>query len=80
MLDRDVCILLQFLKVLLYAYNFNHKWITLYCWLKIDSSVSVLLQARCHCTSGVQQAVYIESTYSTYVYAAVYDELLCEVT
>ena len=41
---------------------------------------SVLLQARYHYTSGVQRAVYIESTYSTYVYAAVYDELLCVIT
>ena len=40
-----------FLKVLLYDYNLNRKWIILCCWPKICSSV--LLQARCHCASGV---------------------------
>ena len=45
---------------------------------------SVLLQARCHCTSGVGVCKrmwigqYILSLPT--VYAAVYDELLCEVT
>ena len=51
LLDRDMYIPWQFLKALLYDYNLNRKCITLCCWLAIV--VAMLLQARCHCTSGV---------------------------
>ena len=59
----------SFLKALLYDCNLNRNWITLCYWSKI---VGVLLQVRCHCTSGVgwyvwkdvEWALYIEPTYS----------------
>ena len=66
-----------FLKALLYDYNL--KWITLCCWLKIVVCCyrqDVIIQVGLVCVEGC--AMGSESTYSI-KYAAVYDELLCEV-
>ena len=56
--------------------NLNRKWITICCWSKICSSM--LLQARCHCISGVGvsgrmwSGRYIHILNLPTMYAAVY--------
>ena len=73
MLDRDVYILWHFL----YDYNLNCKSITLCCWLKIIVCCyrqDVIVQVGLVCVEGC--AVGSIPT----IYAAVYDELLREVS
>ena len=75
MLDRSCG---SFLKVLLYDYNLNCKWITLCCWLlKILACCyrrNVIVQVGLVCVEGCG----VGSTYLSLptVYAAVYDKLL----
>ena len=72
----------SFLKALLYVYNLNCKWITLCCWLKIIVCCyrqDVIVQMGLVCVEGCAMgSIHILSLPT--VYAAVYDELLCEVT